>query len=108
MGGDPGEVHAAAAVLDHDEDVETMQEHGIDVGEVDGEDRVGLRDQELPPGRAGPLRCGSMPAAVTFFRTVDAAIRWPRPTSSSWVRRRVSSASSARGRASGTRVGRPQ
>jgi hypothetical protein len=30
MGGDPGEVHAAAAVLDHDEDVETTQEHGID------------------------------------------------------------------------------
>ena len=43
MGGDPGDVYAAAAVLDHDEDVEAAQEDGVDVGEVDGEDRVGLR-----------------------------------------------------------------
>jgi hypothetical protein len=43
VGGDPGEVHAAAAVLDHDQEVEAAQEDGVDVGEVDGEDRVGLR-----------------------------------------------------------------
>src|SRR6185312_5646283 len=54
VGGDPGDVHAAAAVLDHDEDVEAAQAHGVDVGEVDGEDRVGLRGQELSPGRSGP------------------------------------------------------
>jgi hypothetical protein len=42
----PGEVHAATAVLDHDEDVESAQEDGVDVGEVDREDRVGLRGQE--------------------------------------------------------------
>jgi hypothetical protein len=35
-------VHAASAVLDHDEDVEAAQEDGVDVGEVDREDRVGL------------------------------------------------------------------
>ena len=58
VGGDPGDVHAAAAVLDHDEDVEAAQEDGVDVGEVDGEDRVGLRGQELSPGRAGPSRGG--------------------------------------------------
>jgi hypothetical protein len=40
IGGDSGDVHAAAAVLDHDEDVEAAQEDGVDVGEVDGEDRV--------------------------------------------------------------------
>jgi len=56
-GGDPGEVHAAAAVLDHYQDVEAAQEDGVDVGEVDGEDRVGLRRQKLPPGRSGPPRC---------------------------------------------------
>ena len=43
MSGDPGDVHAAAAVLDHHEDVEAAQEHGVDVGEVDRENRVGLR-----------------------------------------------------------------
>jgi hypothetical protein len=42
MGGDPGDVHAAAAVLDHDEDVEAAQEDGVDVGEVHGKDGVGL------------------------------------------------------------------
>jgi hypothetical protein len=55
MGGNPGEVHAATAVLDHHQDVDAAQEDGVDVGEVDGEDRVGLRGQELSPGRPGPL-----------------------------------------------------
>ena len=49
VGGDPGEVYAAAAMFDHDEDVEAAQEHGVDVGEVDREDRVGLSGQELSP-----------------------------------------------------------
>ena len=58
VGGDPGEVYAATAVLDHHQDVEAAQEGGVDVGEVDGEDRVGLRGQELAPGRSGTLRSG--------------------------------------------------
>jgi hypothetical protein len=41
MGGDPADVHAAAAVLDHDQDIEAAQEDGVDVGEVDREDGVG-------------------------------------------------------------------
>jgi hypothetical protein len=43
VSGDPGDVHAAAAVLDHHQDVEPAQEDGVDVGEVErdgGEDRV--------------------------------------------------------------------
>ena len=56
MGGDPGEVNAAAAVLDHDQHVEGAQEDGVDVGEDDREDRLGLRGKEVAPGRAGPLR----------------------------------------------------
>ena len=51
VGGDLGDVHAAAAVLDHDQDVEATQGDGVDVGEVDGEDRLGLRGEELAPGR---------------------------------------------------------
>jgi hypothetical protein len=56
MSGDPGKVYAAAAVLDHDQDVEAAQEDGVDVGEVDREDRVSLCGQELAPGWAGASR----------------------------------------------------
>ena len=82
VGGDPGDVHAAAVVFDHDEDVEAAQEDGVDVGEVDGEDGVGLRGQELSP--FGPARrvAGSRPALFKMFQTVDAATVWPSPTSS--------------------------
>jgi hypothetical protein len=45
-------------MLDHDQDVEAAQEDRIDVGNVDGEDRVGLRGEEPSPGRSGPLGCG--------------------------------------------------
>jgi hypothetical protein len=64
MSGDPGEVHAAAVVLDHHEHVEAAQEDGVDVGEVDGEDRVGLRGQELAPGWSGPVRSGIDPGGL--------------------------------------------
>jgi hypothetical protein len=84
MGGDSGEVHAATVVLDDEENVEAAQEHGVDVGEVDGEDGVGLRGQELAPGRGG---AGSSPAFFMIFQTVEAATAWPSPTSSPWMRR---------------------
>jgi hypothetical protein len=46
-------VYAAGAVFDHDQHVEAAQQDGVDMGEVDREDRVGLRGEELSPGRAG-------------------------------------------------------
>jgi hypothetical protein len=58
MGGDPGDVRAAGAVLDHYQEVEPAEEDGVDVGEVDGEDRVRLGGEELSPRWAGPLRSG--------------------------------------------------
>jgi hypothetical protein len=82
MGGNPGEVHVASAVLDHNEDIEAAQEHGVDVGEIHGEDRVGLRGQELPPGRPGPSGRRMSPALFKISQTVEAATIWPRPTSS--------------------------
>ena len=39
------------------------------MGEVDGEDGVGLRGQELFPGRAGPQGAGSMPAVFRICQT---------------------------------------
>jgi hypothetical protein len=60
-------------VLDHDEDVEAAQEDGVDVGEVDREDGVGLRGQELSPGRTGPSWRGIQPACFKIIQTVEAA-----------------------------------
>ena len=55
MGGDSGDVYAAGGVLDHNKDVEAAQEDGVDVGEVDSENRVSLDGEELPPGWSGPF-----------------------------------------------------
>jgi hypothetical protein len=85
-GGGPGEVPAATVVLDHEEDVEAAQEDGVDVGEVDGEDGVGLGGQELAPGRPGPSGRGIEPAFFRIFQTVEAATAWPSPTNSPWMR----------------------
>jgi hypothetical protein len=57
------------------------------VREVDREDRVGLRGEKLSPGRTGPQRGGIDAAFFKIFQTVEAAIWWPRPTSSPWMRR---------------------
>ena len=88
VGGDAGEVHATGAVFDDDEQVEASEEDGVDVGEVDRADRVGLRGEELSPGRAGPRGSGidaggpqdvpdgrgGDPVAESDELTVDAAV----------------------------------
>jgi hypothetical protein len=79
-------VYAPAAVLHDDEDVEATQEDGVDMGEVEGEDRVGLRGQELSPGRPCSSWRGSSPASFRIFQTVEAATVWPSPISSPWMR----------------------
>jgi hypothetical protein len=61
VGGDPGEVYVAAAVLDHHEHVEAAQDDGVDVGEVDREDRPRVRGEELAPARPGGARSGIDP-----------------------------------------------
>jgi len=82
MGVDPGEVHAAAVVFDHYQDVEAAQQDGVDVGEVDGQDGMAMGGQELAPGRPGSSGRGIDSGAFMIFQTVDAATVWPRPTSS--------------------------
>jgi hypothetical protein len=86
VGGDAGEVRAAAVVFDHDEDVEAAQQDGVDVGEVDREDPVGLCGQELSPAGPRPAGAGSRPALFKISQTVEAATVWPSPTSSPWMR----------------------
>jgi hypothetical protein len=52
MGGDAAEVHPAGAVLDEHQDIQSSQQHGVHVQEIDREDPGGLGVQELAPGRA--------------------------------------------------------
>ena len=57
----PGQVHTAGAVLDEEQDVQAPQKHGVDMEEVDSEDRRGLTGQERPPG----LPCPSVGSPLT-------------------------------------------
>jgi hypothetical protein len=45
-------------MLEEDECVEAPQSYGVDMEEVAGDDVVGLRGKELPPGRALAAWCG--------------------------------------------------
>ena len=54
MCGHPAEVHPAGAVLNKNQDVQPVQQHGVHVQEIHREDPGGLGVQELPPGRARP------------------------------------------------------
>jgi hypothetical protein len=50
--GDAAKVHPAGCVLNEHQDIQSLQQHGIHVQEVDREDPGGLGCQELPPRRA--------------------------------------------------------
>ena len=58
VSGDSGQVHAPGPVLDEEQHIQPAQEHGIDVEEIHGEDRLGLGFQECPPGLPGSSGCG--------------------------------------------------
>jgi len=49
---------APGAVLDQDQRVDPLEQDGVYVDEVEREDPVSLRGQELAPGRAGSARSG--------------------------------------------------
>src|ERR1017187_8593778 len=59
VGGDAAQVHPASVVLDEYQHAQPVQQHGIDVKKIDGQDPGGLGVQELPPRRAIPARCGT-------------------------------------------------
>jgi len=58
MSGDAEDVDAAGGVLDDEERVEPVQGNRVEVEPVAGQDRLGLRSEELRPGRTGASRCG--------------------------------------------------
>jgi predicted methyltransferase MtxX (methanogen marker protein 4) len=71
VGGDATQMHPAGAMLDEYQDVQSLQQRGAHVEEVDGEDPGGLGVQKLPPGRTRAARPGSMPAVRRISQTVD-------------------------------------
>ncbi len=56
--GDAQDVHAAGAVFDDEERVEPVQGDRVEVEQVAGQNRLGLRLEKLRPGRTGPPGCG--------------------------------------------------
>jgi hypothetical protein len=62
--GDAEDVYPAAGVLDDEERVELAQRDRVEVKQVAGQDRPGLRLKELRPGRTGPARRGIGPCRV--------------------------------------------
>ena len=75
MGGDAEDVYAAGAVLDDEERVEPVQGDGVEVEQVDGEDRVGLRLQELRPRSVRPAGArGRCRRVCRMVQTVEAPI----------------------------------
>src|SRR5258708_10511217 len=100
-------MHPAGAMFDKHQDIQSPEEHGVHVQEIDCDDPGGMGVQELPPARAR-RSAGSMPAAYRIFHTVDGAIVTPRFLSSPWMRRSPHSGFSfARRAMPGTVGGRP-
>jgi hypothetical protein len=85
--GHPGQVQPAGAVLDEHQHVQPLAQHRLHDQEVTGDDGVAwaVRNcRQVGPARRG---AGSMPAACSISRTVDAAIACPSRASSPWILR---------------------
>jgi len=67
VGGDAEDVYPTGGVLDDEERVEPVQGDRVEVEQVAGEDRLGLRFEELCPGRSGPSRRGVDSGGVQDF-----------------------------------------
>ena len=75
---DAAEVHPAGAVLDENQHVQPLQQHGVHMQEADREDPGRLSVQELPPGRPrtcpSRLTCASA-TATTLQNTTAPPVR---------------------------------
>jgi hypothetical protein len=80
-------VHPAGGKLDHEQHVQTLEQHRVEVEEVGRQDGFGLRGQELSPrqsravrrrldadpGPAAATPCSARPAGSTAVRVDDEA-----------------------------------
>ena len=109
VGGDPEQPGPPGGELHDEEQVEAAEQHGVDVGEVAGQDAAGLGGQELPPALPDRRGAGSMPARRRISHTVEGVSRWPSPAGSPWILRYPQPGLSAaiRSRIVGRVAGRP-
>ena len=61
MGGHAQDVHGTGLDLHHEQDVKTLEHHGIDIQEITGKDAGRLGFEELAPCRRRLPRCGAKP-----------------------------------------------
>jgi hypothetical protein len=61
VSGDAENVHPPGVDLHHEQDVQALEEHGVNVQEIARQDPGRLEGQELTPGRGCPARCGREP-----------------------------------------------
>jgi hypothetical protein len=83
VGGDAGDARPPGFVLDNDEQAE---EDGVKVGEVDGEDGLGVRGEELVPGRSRPERSWIDSGGLQDLPHGRRSDQWSSPVSSPWYR----------------------
>ena len=85
--GDAAKMHPAAAVLDEHQDVQSLEQHGVHVQEVDRDDPAAWACRNCR--QVGSVRrgAGSMPTARRISQTVDGATATPSFVSSPWIRR---------------------
>jgi hypothetical protein len=125
MAGDANQAYPAGADLDHEQDVQRLEQHRLDGEEVGREDAGSLRTQERPPARRCPSRCrqhgyrswprSSRPAPARRAGTgcpclFGPAGRSPRTAgcggSAASIRRRARGSGAGRGRCRARRTGR--
>jgi hypothetical protein len=86
VGGAAGEMNAAAAELDEEEQVQALESDRLDGEEVGSQDRVAVLTDELAPGRPSTQRCQR--EAVAPEGAADSwEQRTPSWSSSPWMRR---------------------
>ncbi len=56
-GGHAQDVDTTGSKLDHEQHMQALEQDGVDVEEVAGQDSLGLRGQELPPSQPGAAGC---------------------------------------------------
>jgi hypothetical protein len=55
--GEAKKVHSSGGMFDPEEHVDALQQDGVDVQEVDGENAASLGSEELSPAWSGPSGC---------------------------------------------------
>jgi hypothetical protein len=78
---------AAGGVLDHGKNVDLGAVEEVGGEEVQRQDPLRLRSQELGPPWTVATRCRVDPAFLRISQTVESATVMPSPASSPWIRR---------------------